>query len=752
MMLQALQPLKWFVVSLLFCMAGAALAATVNGIEIDEQATAQAPWKANEMVPYSDKTASLGWLGTYKVYRVFLGVTPQGYYVVQDFYADSNAKLSDPYVVRNERDVEDERYDTRYMTIEGLYIVWYPNGQKSIEGRAVNGKEEGEWRFWYSNGQLAGVSPYVSGKRNGWGEEWSEGGVMVQRCHFKDNSLDGVCTTYFENGGMSSEKTYSQGRLVGQESWWHDNGQLHRQGSNDEHSNRQGEWREWDRNGNLVQQSWYEDDQEVRREAYRDDSAQAQIVDRTTNGIEIDKQATIRAPWPVGEKIPGSDTYVNRASCLGQHNVYRVFWGVTPQGYYVVQDFYADNNVKLTDPYVVRTVRDVEQESYYAPGGMAVEGLYTVWYRDGQKYSEVLMVNGKRSGWEMQWSEGGQITSQYYFKEDVPDGICIRWYENGVKSTEMTYKQGLPVGLEMWWHDNKQLQMLGRYDAHGQRQGEWREWDRNGNLISQSWHENDGREVRREMYTAGRTLTRNEDGTVNGIVIDERATAQAAWRVGERILGDDASADKEYFRVFLGITPQGGYVIQDFYKGYFGEGVSSPKRTDPYVVGAKECLEQESGDPSDMVFEGMYTSWFPEEQKQYQAFMVDGVKEGEWKFWGYGGRLAASTSYVNGERSWHELWEPVHYRCHYRDEITDDVCMTWHHNGIQLGEERYRQGVRTGLQSWWHDNGQMQGQVIFNENGKPHGEARGYDKDGNLVERIWFENGKEVRREDYSAK
>jgi len=86
-------------------------------------------------VPHSNTYVNLNWLGFYNVYRVFLGVTPQGYYVVQDFYADNNAKLTVPYVVRNERDVEENSYDTRDMTIEGPYTRWHANGQKYMEGR-----------------------------------------------------------------------------------------------------------------------------------------------------------------------------------------------------------------------------------------------------------------------------------------------------------------------------------------------------------------------------------------------------------------------------------------------------------------------------------------------------------------------------------------------------------------------------------------------------------------------------------------
>lgn len=280
MKLQAQKSLHHHIMGwLLFCLAGLLLTAgiasaqnadsTVRGITIDEQATAQAPWKAGEMVPYSDKRANLNRLGVYDVYRVFLGVTPQGYYVIQDFYADNSAKLTDPYVVKNERDVEPTRsYNTEYITVEGPYVRWYPGGQKYQEGQMVDGKEEGEWRLWHPNGQPASISFYVSGKRNGWEDEWSESGVMTKHCHFKDDLLDGVCTMWYENGAKQSERTHRQGASISLENWWHENGQLKTQGSRNDNGELQGEWRNWDRNGNLTRQSWYENGQLIRREEY----------------------------------------------------------------------------------------------------------------------------------------------------------------------------------------------------------------------------------------------------------------------------------------------------------------------------------------------------------------------------------------------------------------------------------------------------------------------------------------------------
>ena len=46
---------------------------------------------------------------------------------------------------------------------EGLWISWYPNGQKESEGNFVNG-QEGLWTTWYPNGQKKSEGDFVNGK------------------------------------------------------------------------------------------------------------------------------------------------------------------------------------------------------------------------------------------------------------------------------------------------------------------------------------------------------------------------------------------------------------------------------------------------------------------------------------------------------------------------------------------------------------------------------------------------------------
>ena len=253
----------------LFLMAALASAKSINGIEIDEKATAQAPWKEGKEVPNTrTDNADLGFLGRHDVYRIFLGITPKGYYLVQDFYVELNRKYTNPYLVRSINDVEEGGYFANDITIEGEYITWYLNGEKAFDVKFINGKKEGVRRIWYNNGQLLGEAYYVNNKRDGLDISWSYKGVMTKKFHLKEEMLDGLCTRWHENGQKSEEATWIKGKSVGLESWWHENGQLQAQGYRDANGLLDGEWKRWDSDGILLRRTWYKEDKIIKREEF----------------------------------------------------------------------------------------------------------------------------------------------------------------------------------------------------------------------------------------------------------------------------------------------------------------------------------------------------------------------------------------------------------------------------------------------------------------------------------------------------
>ena len=77
------------------------------------------------------------------------------------------------------------------------------------------------------------------------------------------------------------------------------------------------------------------------------------------------------------------------------------------------------------------------------------DGLWTYWYENGKKKSEVAFSGGQWSfyiGKETWWYESGEKSSETIWKDQEEDGLYTRWYPGGQKSEEGTYKDGKKDG------------------------------------------------------------------------------------------------------------------------------------------------------------------------------------------------------------------------------------------------------------------------------------------------------------------
>lgn len=152
--------------------------------KIDPVATANAPWEIGEVIlerPFiiDNKPAP--------VHRVFLGMTSEGYYVVQEFYTLTDTKRTEPFVLMDRFDVNGLLgvYDTPgNWRISSQYVAYHPNGQKMIELFSKDGVFYGMSAAWHENGQVR-MSGEVKGYANvGIWREWDEEGNLIEETDY----------------------------------------------------------------------------------------------------------------------------------------------------------------------------------------------------------------------------------------------------------------------------------------------------------------------------------------------------------------------------------------------------------------------------------------------------------------------------------------------------------------------------------------------------------------------------------------
>lgn len=172
---------------------------------------------------------------------------------------------------------------------------------------------------------------------------------------------------------------------------------------------------------------------------------------------EIDPAATASAQWSVGEII-ATDTPIYDDK--EQQEIVRVFLGITPEGRYLVQEFYdLDKGIKYSDPFLI-----INYPTISSPFRQITYGKFTLYYSNGKTLFTCT------------FSEKGSIKP------------CIGLYEDGVIISKSTFTF---VDGQVGW-------ALKSYYRNGQPKSQFEynnqeivrpmlSWDENGNLISEEY-------------------------------------------------------------------------------------------------------------------------------------------------------------------------------------------------------------------------------------------------------------------------
>lgn len=94
---------------------------------------------------------------------------------------------------------------------EGQY---YDNGQIKRTGTQVNSLNQGEFVWYFENGKKQIKGRFDRGKRVGTWEQYDSLGHLILSSEYKNNHLDGLNTSYSENGSIESQQIYRNDTVV----------------------------------------------------------------------------------------------------------------------------------------------------------------------------------------------------------------------------------------------------------------------------------------------------------------------------------------------------------------------------------------------------------------------------------------------------------------------------------------------------------------------------------------------------------
>ena len=97
---------------------------------------------------------------------------------------------------------------------DGDWLVYGDDGEQLLlESHYQQGKADGLWQVWFPNGQKRRQLPFVDGKQHGTVVEWDEEGNKRGEVNFEKGLREGVARLW-TNDGRVVEQTYEEGRLV----------------------------------------------------------------------------------------------------------------------------------------------------------------------------------------------------------------------------------------------------------------------------------------------------------------------------------------------------------------------------------------------------------------------------------------------------------------------------------------------------------------------------------------------------------
>jgi antitoxin component YwqK of YwqJK toxin-antitoxin module len=470
---------------------------------------------------------------------------------------------------------------------------------------------------------------------------------------------------------------------------------------------------------------------------------------------------------------------------------------VKPNGY---NKFYYRNGKLASEGSMRDGKPDGYWKNYYKTGGLKSEGnrkdylLDSTWKFYDEKGKLTLKINyknGKKNGYRYTY-QGEEITKEFFvddvkqnyayvlfangkikmkipFKDGLETGNAIEYDSSGNIIQLITYKKGyvvererinrydaknMPHGKWKWFFEDEVLQSEGNFN-HGLKNGYFKEYDRDGNLLSAKKFVN-GEEiekaeelvkldVRRDYYPNGKpkvVATYNADGIPEGVRREYNPDGEVVkayvFRKGkiveEGIITDAGEKEgnwKEYY-------PNGELKAIGFYQN--DEKLGEWKYY--YPDGQLEQIGKFTDGQPDSVWNWYYQSGNLLREEHF----FNGLPDGLLTEYSEDGKIITQGDYIEGKKEGIWIYSVGDNRdeIEYADGLRNGLFKSYYKDITVSYEGKFVDDLPNGEHKWYWVNGRIkkQGKYVM---GRKTGDWRKYDSDGNLIITISYQNGKEIK-------
>ena len=340
----------------------------------------------------------------------------------------------------------------------------------------VNGLEEGISPIFDTTGLLREIVNYRKGfvmtrealnrydregKKHGYWKTFYDDWTLHTECYYRHGLRDGFYKEYDEKGNLKKITKYvndveqvlegDQKPLVVQHEYY-PNGKVRREASFRD-GRREGVWRDFDENGNVIKSQTYKKGVLVGEGIVDTDGK------RRGEYKEFYPDSTVRAEGLFVDGLrSGEWKFYYHNGKLQEVGTYKEG---TPEG---VWTWYHDNGQKQIEEQFYKGQHNGPYKEYDAKGNLIVNGTYF----DGMK-------NGK-------WNEQiGDMRTEGEYRNDKQVGEWVSYYNNDKMAFRGKYNAGYPDGEHCYYYENGRLREIQSYVV-GVKHGDWKKYLDTGEL------------------------------------------------------------------------------------------------------------------------------------------------------------------------------------------------------------------------------------------------------------------------------
>lgn len=477
---------------------------------------------------------------------------------------------------------------------------------------------------------------------------------------------------------------------------------------------------------------------------------------------------------------------------------------INPDGYNV---FYSSDSVMVSEGPMRQGKPDGYWKNYYTNGQLKSEGnrkdflldsLWRFYNEEGQLTLEIEYAQGKKNGYRTTY-QNDEITREF-FEDDVKQGYSFLLYGNKSVKSKIPFVNGLEEGVARDYDEEGNLNQLvyykkgyvvereriNRFDANKKRNGKWKwffedeltvkmegtyknglkngywkEYDRDGNLLSATKYVDGEKQekaeelvqldVRTDYYPDGRVkvvATYTKDGKPEGVrrEYNEKGEVEKSFifRNG-RIVGEGVFTDAG--------QRQGNW------KEYYSDGklkaigaYTDDKKEGTWKFYYRNGQLEQVGKFTDNQPDSLWRWYYSSGKLLREEHFFNAQPDGLYSEYDQQGNLITTGDYLEGKKEGFWTLETGGYReeGNYSDGLKTGLWKAYYPDGELAFEGKFVDNLPNGKHQWRWPNGKLKKEASF-VMGRRSGEMKKYNSDGTLLIVVSYKAGKEVKYDGVEA-